>query len=100
MLLTPPQPPASCPYEASTPYYDFLAHSDTANESEYQNIPDLAGVRNETISYLISVAGYWTTVGGTPMEPTGQFSAFPQGIYTVVAGDEWGSLEVAHFTVS
>ena len=35
--------------------------------------------------------GYWN--GST-------ITDFEQGVYTVVAGDEWGALVVLHFTVS
>jgi hypothetical protein len=39
--------------------------------------------------------GYWASnnVGAT-------FTNFEPGVYTVIAGDEWGALVVVHFTVS
>jgi hypothetical protein len=47
---------------------------------------------NETISASVSASGYWTGTGNT-------FTNFPAGVYTVVAGDEWGGLAIVHFTV-
>jgi len=39
--------------------------------------------------------GYWASneVGST-------FTNFEPGVYTVVAGDEWGNLVILHFTVA
>ena len=39
--------------------------------------------------------GYWASnnVGAT-------FSNFEPGVYTVVGGDEWGTLVIVHFTVT
>jgi hypothetical protein len=48
---------------------------------------------NETVSATVSVTGYWT---GGPST----FTSFPSGVYTVVAGDEWGGLAILHFTVA
>ncbi|MDA4116345.1 MAG: hypothetical protein OK442_07305 [Thaumarchaeota archaeon] len=47
---------------------------------------------NETISARVSANGYWTETGNT-------FTNFPAGVYTVVAGDEWGGVAIVHFTV-
>jgi len=38
--------------------------------------------------------GYWTG------SPNAALTTFTPGIYTVVAGDEWGAMVVLHFTVS
>jgi len=46
---------------------------------------------SETTSASISVRGYWTA---------NAFASFPSGVYTVVAGDEWGGIAIAHFTVT
>lgn len=48
---------------------------------------------NETASATLSVTGYWT---GGPST----FTNFPSGVYTVVAGDEWGGLAILHFMVT
>ncbi|MGH9920529.1 MAG: hypothetical protein ACRD6W_16870, partial [Nitrososphaerales archaeon] len=47
---------------------------------------------NETISASVSASGYWAGTANT-------FTNFPAGVYTVVAGDEWGGLAIMHFTV-
>jgi hypothetical protein len=39
--------------------------------------------------------GYWTGAA-----PNATQQNFEPGVYTVVAGDEWGALVVVHFTVS
>ena len=48
---------------------------------------------NETASATISVGGFWTAGPST-------FTSFPSGVYTVVAGDEWGGVAVLHFAMS
>jgi hypothetical protein len=45
---------------------------------------------NEIVTPSISVSGYWNG---------GSFTSFPSGIYTVVAGDEWGGVSILHFAV-
>jgi hypothetical protein len=40
------------------------------------------------------IAGYW------PSTPSSVINPFTRGDYTIVAGDEWGSLAVLHFTVT
>ena len=42
----------------------------------------------------INVNGYW------PNNESASSNNFEPGVYTVVAGDEWGTLVVVHFTVS
>jgi hypothetical protein len=42
----------------------------------------------------LDLKGYWT--GNSP---SAAFTNFEPGIYTVVAGDEWGALVFVHFTV-
>lgn len=48
------------------------------------------GCFSEAVAASISVGGYWTG---------NSFTNFPSGVYTVVAGDEWGGLAILHFTV-
>jgi len=43
----------------------------------------------------LDLKGYWT--GNSP---SAAFTNFEPGIYTVVAGDEWGALVFVHFTVT
>jgi hypothetical protein len=42
----------------------------------------------------IGLKGYWTN------DSVSQFNNFDPGVYTVIAGDEWGALVILHFTVS
>jgi hypothetical protein len=51
-------------------------------------------VLTEQMNAQIDPTGYWT--GNANETLTG----FAPGVYTVVAGDEWGALVVLHFTVS
>jgi predicted secreted protein len=45
-----------------------------------------------------NATGYWTG-GNSPFYNTSTFSNFALGEYTVVGGDEWGTLAVLHFAV-
>jgi hypothetical protein len=45
------------------------------------------------VSSSVTIKGYWT--GGEDSK----FIVFPPGVYTVAAGDEWGTLVLIHFTV-
>jgi len=49
------------------------------------------GCLSETVNATVSVRGYW---GGDA------FKSFPSGIYSVVAGDEWGGIVILHFAVT
>jgi hypothetical protein len=49
---------------------------------------------NETMGATVSVSGYWTGGAATA------FTSFPAGVYTVVAGDEWGDITLSHFAVA
>ena len=49
---------------------------------------------NETIGASVSFSGFWTG------SLSASFTNFPSGVYTVVAGDEWGGLAIVHFTVT
>jgi len=51
-------------------------------------------INNSPMKDEINIEGYWTNSG------IYSFSNFKPGVYTVVAGDEWGALVVLHFTVS
>ena len=47
------------------------------------------------MQYELQLNGYWD---GNPMEAVQD--NFNPGVYTVVAGDEWGALVLVHFTVT
>ena len=68
--------------------YDYEPYSDTAT---VVGSCDPNPCFTENVNSTTSVAGYWTT--------TSTFSNFTLGEYTVVGGDEWGSLVILHFTV-
>jgi len=70
--------------------YDFKPSSDIATIN--------GSTPNQTatieMSTKISMWSYWA---GSP--PNAVQHNFETGVYTVVAGDEWGALVVLHFTV-
>lgn len=51
-------------------------------------------INNSPMRDEINIEGYWTNSGSN------SFSNFNPGVYTVVAGDEWGAMVILHFTVS
>ncbi len=69
--------------------YGFHPSSDTALVQS-SNPPDL---QLSIMSTRVMATGEW--IGG----PTGTFSNFMAGVYTVVAGDEWGAQALLHFVV-
>jgi hypothetical protein len=71
--------------------YSFHPSSDIVNVEGPQYSANIA----RQISSTITLRGYW------PNHNYGaQIIQFDPGVYTVVGGDEWGSLVVLHFTVS
>ena len=71
--------------------YSFQSSGDTA---EVFQLGGVDPVLTEAMNAQIHPAGYWTG------SPNGALTNFVPGVYTVVAGDEWGALVVLHFTVS
>ncbi len=73
--------------------YSFQPLSDTAvlEGGSYNSSNGLK------MQYEISVNGYWP---GDNFSSNSQLTNFEPGIYTVVAGDEWGNLVILHFTVA
>jgi hypothetical protein len=69
----------------------FLFQPSSDNATVYGSCGS-AACFNETASAILSVTGYWT---GGPST----FTSFPSGIYTVIAGDEWGGIAILHFAV-
>ena len=51
-------------------------------------------MNNSPMRDEINIKGYWANSGGY------SFSNFDPGVYTIVAGDEWGAIVILHFTVS
>ena len=80
-----------CPVEIPVNYYVFEPLSDIATAfSSEASFPNF----NEAINFELTETGYWA---GT--RPNVTKHNFAPGVYTVVAGDEWGALVVLHFTV-
>ena len=71
--------------------YAFQPSGDTADLFQLGGTDP---VLTEGMNVQIHPAGYWTG------SPNGALTNFVPGVYTVVAGDEWGALVVLHFTVS
>jgi hypothetical protein len=72
--------------------YDFKPSSDIATVlSSASSFPN----STYAVNFELTESGYWTGVS-----PGVTKHDFAPGVYTVVAGDEWGALVVLHFTVS
>jgi hypothetical protein len=71
--------------------YDFKPLSDIEVLGYGNAISDL---NNIVLKDEIDLKGSWTN------DSISEFKRFEPGIYTVVAGDEWGALVVLHFTVT
>ena len=84
--------PRSCPSAASPSSYSFQPSSDIANLNIDSN-PGIT-IKNQEISAEIPMAGYWSK------NSPNSFSGFEPGVYTVLAGDEWGALVMLHFTIT
>jgi hypothetical protein len=69
--------------------FEFQASSDNATIFGGCQ-PASGGCLSETINSTVSFNGYWN---GSAL------TSFPSGVYTVVAGDEWGGIAILHFTV-
>jgi hypothetical protein len=87
------QPGTSCPAvlsgQASVTGFDFQPSSD--NATLIGTCHAVAGCLREIINPMVSFSGYWSG---------GAFTSLPNGVYTVVAGDEWGDVAMVHFTVT
>ena len=71
--------------------YEFQPSSDTA--AIFQNSGSSPAM-TESMNSEVQSTGYWVA------SPSETLTNFTPGIYTVVGGDQWGALVVAHFTVS
>jgi hypothetical protein len=86
-----------CPVMLAVGYYSFAPLSDIASVF-YATADGFGGgpspyLTDFKVSSEIKVTGCWTN----GQEPT--LGNFTPGIYTVVGGDEWGTLAVLHFVV-
>ena len=73
--------------------YDFQPTSDIA--AIFGSCSPNPCAEDVQMNVAVSETGYWTGNG-----PTMTLNHFTPGVYTVVGGDEWGTLLVLHFTVS
>lgn len=71
--------------------YDFASTNSTAEVYAACTPEPCLQIQTNATS---TIQGYWPQPNATAME------ALPAGVYTVVAGDEWGNLVVLHFSVS
>jgi len=78
-----------CPFVPAITAYDFVPFSDLAAENIDNEPATFAMNQSVTTTY------YWT---GSAKNVTQH--NFEPGIYSVVAGDEWGNMVVLHFMVS
>jgi hypothetical protein len=72
--------------------YEFKPSSDIAAIS-HDSVPPSNGTDTQILKEL-QLSHYWT--GSYPAT----INSFEPGIYTIVAGDEWGALVVLHFMVT
>ncbi len=79
----------ACPIIFPVSSYEFLPLSDHALLISSENSPI-----NYTMQSITYVNGSWVYVGNQL-----EFRNFSSGIYTVVTADEWGEIQIAHFTV-
>jgi hypothetical protein len=82
----------SCPMVLSE--IDTYAFQPLSDIAAVFQISDTNPVLTENMNVEVQTTGYW--IGSTAVTLTN----FDPGVYTVVGGDEWGSLLVVHFTVS
>jgi hypothetical protein len=73
-------------------YYNFQPSSDIADIFGSCALNPCLTVE---MNSEVNETGYWT--GNSP---TATLNNFTPGVYTVVGGDEWGTLVILHFTVS
>ena len=71
--------------------YEFQPSSDTAAIFQTSST---SPALTESMDSEVQSTGYWVA------NPNETLTDFAPGVYTVVGGDEWGALVVAHFTVS
>jgi hypothetical protein len=75
------------------PGYLFKADSQMAQVEGYSGY-------NYAMNATINASGYWTWDRAINPSANPVFHPFEPGIYTVVAGDEWGNVVLLHFTVA
>jgi hypothetical protein len=84
-----------CPTIFGITSYSFQPSSDMAAVIEGSNPSPTNS--SQQMKYELTLNGYWPDDN---YSSNSQLTNFAPGVYTVVAGDEWGDLVVVHFTVS
>lgn len=84
--------PHTCPLEAGEVFgYVFQASSDLAINSALEGCIILGcGGERDAMSYTNAFKGFYNGSAFVPFTP---------GVYTVLAGDEWGAFAIVHFDV-
>ena len=93
LILSDPKATRLCTMFVPPTAYAFKPFSDIAVVSP-NGANDSSPKEGEQIRAEETLKGYWSN------DSISQFNNFDPGVYTVVAGDEWGGLVVLHFTVS
>ena len=83
-----------CPTNYPVISYSFQPSLDWAQVIEN---PANAFNNSQQMKYQLTINGYWPDDN---FSSNSQLTNFAPGVYTVVAGDEWGALVVVHFTVT
>jgi hypothetical protein len=84
-----------CPTIYGITSYSFESSSDMAAVIEGSNPSPTNSTQQ--MKYDLTINGYWPDDN---FSSNSQLTGFAPGLYTVVAGDEWGAVVVVHFTVS
>ncbi|HEV2139341.1 MAG TPA: hypothetical protein VGR53_10925 [Nitrososphaerales archaeon] len=90
LYLSNPSLPSHCPNVPSQiDYYRFSPSTQIAEPG-----PSMGPI---PMSGTIRLSGYWT--GKPSVHNSGVFHYFNPGIYTILAGDEWGDMAILYFVV-
>jgi hypothetical protein len=84
-----------CPTTYGITSYSFESSNDMAAVIETSNPSPTNSYQQ--MKYELTINGYWPDDN---FSSNSQLTSFEPGVYTVVAGDEWGALVFVHFTVS
>ena len=90
-------PFAECPRSPTVTYYIFQPGTDRLSSYTECNL-DLLGSCNMSVDAVVNFNRNWTVTNPTGQGAIGKNLA--PGVYTVVGGDEWGSIVILHFLVS
>jgi plastocyanin len=86
--------PEDCPAHPQVFGYVFAPQSD--NAVVQLTWAGDAGASTYALAYGVSITGYWS---GSSSSSAGEFHPLNPGVYTVLAGDEWGTIMMAYVTI-